>query len=224
MQQSTAANPYQRPGAPVSDQGPEEFSEVKVLSVAGRLGRVRYIGYSVGMSLLFYLFIALGAGLAAGADLGLLGGAITVAAVIGMLVVGVMLTIQRCHDFDVSGWLSLLLIVPVAPLLFWIIPGTKGDNRFGAPTPPNSTGVVVLALILPILFFVGIIAAIALPAYQSYTERARMAQEIQQQSQAQDGALEEDTAEADAGEEVADEGSGEEPAQAEAEQPGKTDQ
>ena len=93
-----------------------------------------------------------------------------------MLVVGVMLTIQRCHDFDVSGWLSLLLIVPVAPLLFWIIPGTKGANRFGDPTPPNSTGVVVLALILPILFFVGIIAAIALPAYQSYVERARMAQ------------------------------------------------
>ena len=110
-----------------------------------------------------------------------------------MLVVGVMLTIQRCHDFDVSGWLSLLLIVPVAPLLFWIIPGTKGANRFGAPTPPNSTGVVVLALILPILFFVGIIAAIALPAYQSYAERARMAQEIQQQSQAQDEALDEDT-------------------------------
>ena len=105
-----------------------------------------------------------------------------------MLVVGVMLTIQRCHDFDVSGWLSLLLIVPVAPLLFWIIPGTKGANRFGGPTPPNSTGVVVLALILPILFFVGIIAAIALPAYQSYVERARMAQELQQQSQARGSA------------------------------------
>jgi hypothetical protein len=147
-----------------------------------------------------------------------------VAAVIGMLIVGVMLTIQRCHDFDVSGWLSLLLIVPVAPLLFWIIPGTKGANRFGAPTPPNSTGVVVLALILPILFFVGIIAAIALPAYQSYVERARMAQELQQQSQAQDGALDEDTEETDAGAEVADEGSGDEPAQTEAEQPGKADQ
>ena len=194
------------------------------MSVSGRLGRVRYIGYSVGMSLVFYLFIGLGAALSAGADLGLLGAAITVAAVIGMVVVGVMLTIQRCHDFDVSGWLSLLLIVPVAPLVFWILPGTKGDNRFGAPTPPNSTGVVVLALILPLMFFVGIIAAIALPAYQSYVERARMAQEVQQQSQAQDGALEEDTAEADAGDEVADEASGEEPAQAEAEQPGKTDQ
>jgi uncharacterized membrane protein YhaH (DUF805 family) len=222
--QQPAANPYRTPGAQVADQGTEELSQVKLLSIAGRIGRVRYIGYSVGITLVFYAFIALGAGLSAGAGIELLGGAIIVAAVIGMLIVAVMLTIQRCHDFDVSGWLSLLLIVPVAPLLFWIIPGTKGTNRFGAPTPPNSTGVVVLALILPILFFVGIIAAIALPAYQSYVERARMAQELQQQSQAQDGALDEDTEETDAGAEVADEGSGDEPAQTEAEQPGKADQ
>ena len=108
-----------------------------------------------------------------------------------MLVVGVMLTIQRCHDFDVSGWLSLLLIVPIAPLLFWIIPGSKGANRFGAPTPPNSTGVVILALLLPVLFFGGILAAIALPAYQDYTKRARMVEEMQQQSQMPEPAAEE---------------------------------
>lgn len=224
MQQPAAANPYQRPAAAVADQGTEELSQVKIFSVAGRIGRVRYIGYSVGMTLVFYAVIALGVALSAGSGIELLGGAIIVAAVIGMLVVGVMLTIQRCHDFDVSGWLSLLLIVPVAPLLFWIIPGTKGANRFGGPTPPNSTGVVVLALILPILFFVGIIAAIALPAYQSYVERARMAQELQQQSQAQGEALDKDTQEADAADEAADEGSGDEPAQTPAEQPGKTDQ
>ncbi len=187
----TAANPYQKPGAPVDDQGGEEFSEVKVLSAAGRLGRVRYIGYSIGISLVFYAIIAMGGALAAVTGVEMLGGAIIIAAVIGMLIVGIMLTIQRCHDFDVSGWLSLLLIVPIAPLLFWIIPGTKGSNRFGAPTPPNSTGVVVLALLLPVLFFGGIIAAIALPAYQDYTKRARMVEEIQRQSQMQEQAVDE---------------------------------
>jgi uncharacterized membrane protein YhaH (DUF805 family) len=195
MQQT--ANPYQTPAAPVADHGHEQFSEVRIFSAAGRLGRVRYIGYSVGLSLVFYAVIALGAGLGAALDFELLAAVLAIAGGVGMLVVGVILTIQRCHDFDVSGWLSLLLIVPLAPLLFWIIPGTKGPNRFGSPTPPNSTGVVILALILPLLFFVGILAAIAIPAYQGYVERARMTEEFRDQSQViQDG----DGAEQDYGE------------------------
>ena len=216
MQQT--ANPYQTPAAKVADQGPEQFSEVRVFASAGRLGRVRYIGYSVGLTLVFYALIALGAGLGAAIDIELLGAVIAVAGGIGMLIVGVMLTIQRCHDFDVSGWLSLLLIVPLAPLLFWIIPGTKGPNRFGNPTPPNSTGVVVLALVLPLLFLVGIVAAIAIPAYQGYAERARMTEDVQQQEQLQDEAMEEAGAVYDL-----DEGSGDEPARAAADQPAESD-
>jgi uncharacterized membrane protein YhaH (DUF805 family) len=216
-----AANPYQRPGANVDDQDAEEFSEVKIFSAAGRLGRIRYIGYSIGITLVFYAVIAMGGALVAATGAEILGAVIIIAAAIGMLVVGVMLTIQRCHDFDVSGWLSLLLIVPIAPLLFWIIPGTKGSNRFGAPTPPNSTGVVVLALLLPLLFFGGIVAAIALPAYSDYTKRARMAEEIQRQSQMPQPAADEgldaaSTQDEGSDEEVAqddpaDEGSGDEP-------------
>ena len=169
------ANPYQKPEARVADQGAEEFSDVKVFSAAGRLGRVRYIGYSIGLTIVFYAVIGLGAWLGAAAGIEFLGGAIAVVAMLALLVVTVMLTVQRCHDFDVSGWLSLLLIVPIAPLLFWIIPGSKGANRFGHPTPPNSTGAVALALILPLIFIVGIVAAIAIPAYQSYQLRAQMA-------------------------------------------------
>jgi uncharacterized membrane protein YhaH (DUF805 family) len=217
--QIPAANPYRKPAAHVDDANVEEFSQVKILSASGRLGRIRYIGYSIGMTLVFYLFIALGAAVSAGTGVGVLGAAIIFAAVVGMLVVGVMLTIQRCHDFDVSGWLSLLLVVPVAPLLFWIIPGTKGANRFGAPTPPNSGGVVALALILPLVFVVGILAAVALPAYQKYTERARMTQQIQKQSQAEQAPLEE----ADAGE-AADEASSDAAAAVQAEQPGESGQ
>jgi hypothetical protein len=92
---------------------------------------------------------------------------------LGMLIVMILLTIQRCHDFNMSGWMSLLLIVPLVPLLFWIIPGTQGANRFGNQPPPNTTGAVVLALILPALFVVGILAAIAIPAYMDYQQRAQ---------------------------------------------------
>ena len=45
------SNPYQTPGSSVEDQG-EQYSEVKILSTAGRLGRVRYIGYTIGLSML----------------------------------------------------------------------------------------------------------------------------------------------------------------------------
>ena len=169
------ANPYQTPGAKLADAA-EQYAEIKILSAAGRLGRVRYIGYSIGMTLLMYLIFGafgliagmLNAGVLAFIGIGL--------GVIGMLVIGIMLTVQRCHDFNMSGWLSLLVIVPLAPLVFWIIPGTQGPNRFGNPTPPNSTGAVVLALILPLLFVVGIVAAIALPAYVDYQKRAQAMQ------------------------------------------------
>jgi uncharacterized membrane protein YhaH (DUF805 family) len=169
------ANPYQTPGAKLADAA-EQYGEIKILSAAGRLGRVRYIGYSIGMTLLMYLVIG-ASGLLAGM---LNAGALAVIGiglgVIGMLVIGIMLTVQRCHDFNMSGWLSLLVIVPIAPVVFWIIPGTQGPNRFGNPTPPNSTGAVVLALILPLLFVVGIVAAVALPAYVDYQQRAQAMQ------------------------------------------------
>ena len=37
---------------------------------------------------------------------------------IGYLVLTFMLTIQRCHDFNASGWLSLLALV----VLVWLFP------------------------------------------------------------------------------------------------------
>jgi uncharacterized membrane protein YhaH (DUF805 family) len=188
MQQPS--NPYQSPAARVADQGPERFSEVRLFSPAGRLGRVRYIGYSVGLTLVFYVIMGLGMGIAAAIGVDLLGVVIMIAAIVAMLVVMVILTIQRSHDFDMSGWLTLLVIVPLANFLFWIIPGTKGPNRYGDPPPPNTAGVVLLALVLPVIFFVGILAAIAIPAYQSYAQRARMAQEAMQEeaARAQPGA------------------------------------
>ena len=70
----------------------------------------------------------------------------------------------------------LLNLVPLANLALYLVllimPGTQGANRFGDPPPPNSTGVIVLALVVPIIAVIGLVAAIAIPAYQDYTERA----------------------------------------------------
>jgi uncharacterized membrane protein YhaH (DUF805 family) len=169
------ANPYRAPDTQLSD-GREQFGEVKILSAAGRLGRLRYIGYSVGVTLVAYIIGALLMAVTGWASGAMLGGFIGLLAMLAALVIGVMLTIQRCHDFNMSGWLSLLLIVPLAPLIFWIVPGTQGPNRFGDQPPPNTTGVVVLALIVPAIFVVGILAAIAIPAYVDYQKRAQAVQ------------------------------------------------
>jgi uncharacterized membrane protein YhaH (DUF805 family) len=160
-------NPYATPRAKVADAA-EVYGEVKIFSAQGRLGRVRYIGYSIGLSLLFSM--VLGAVAAAAGPAGVV--PVTIIGYIAIITVSILLTIQRAHDFDTSGWLSLLMFVPLVNLIFWFIPGTKGENRFGNPPPPNGVGAIILACVLPLVFVVGIIAAIAIPAYQDYLQRA----------------------------------------------------
>jgi uncharacterized membrane protein YhaH (DUF805 family)/Tfp pilus assembly protein PilE len=171
---SQPANLYGTPKAAVSEEA-VETQPVKVFSVSGRMGRARYIAYGIG----FYLVLAVIGGILAAA-LGQSGGvAVLVLMWVALLVIGFMLTIQRCHDFNTTGWLSLLLLVPLANLAFWFIPGTDGRNRYGPPTPPNGAGVIVVICIVPALFAVlGILAAVAIPAYGDYTQRARISEVI----------------------------------------------
>ena len=163
---ATNVNPYQAPSAAVADAG-DQTQPVKVFSVSGRIGRARYIAYGIGF---YILFGALAAGLSMA--LGAVGAALMAVGWVALVVIGFMLTIQRCHDFNMSGWLSLLMFVPLANLIFLIIPGTDGPNRFGGPTPPNTAGVLILAWLFPAIAVIGIVAAIALPAYQDYQKRA----------------------------------------------------
>jgi uncharacterized membrane protein YhaH (DUF805 family) len=163
-------NPYAKPNAAVAETA-EEYQEVKVFSTSGRIGRVRYIAYAMGM---YFLIAILGTLLSLAID-----AAGQIIAGIAILVIVFMLTIQRCHDFNTTGWLSLLVLVPLVNLIFWIIPGTDGENRFGAKTPPNGVGVIIAACIVPIIVVVGIVAAVAIPAYQQYGERAKQMQQQQ---------------------------------------------
>jgi uncharacterized membrane protein YhaH (DUF805 family) len=91
---------------------------------------------------------------------------------IAIIVLSFMLAIQRAHDFNASGWLGLLGLIPLVNLIFWFVPGTDGPNRFGHKTPPNSWGTVAAACIIPTIFVIGIVAAVAIPAYQDYAKRA----------------------------------------------------
>lgn len=170
---AAAASPYAPPQANVAEQLPQ-YSELKVFSVSGRIGRVRYLGWTMAMLLCMLPMLLLFAG--ASAISSALGTLIMAAGVIAMIVIGVFIGVQRLHDIGWSGWLWLLNFVPfigsVFALLMLIIPGTQGVNRYGPPPPPNSTGVKILAWLFLLVPLTGIIAAIALPQYQGYVERA----------------------------------------------------
>jgi uncharacterized membrane protein YhaH (DUF805 family) len=165
-------NPYAAPRTNVSRaDSAEEYGEVKLFSAEGRLGRVRYIGYTFGLTLLIALVVGMASALGGAVSPS---AALVVAGVgyIAIIVVQILLTIQRSHDMNVTGWLCLISLIPLAALVFWLVPGTRGENNYGKPPPPNTTGAVILACILPVIMIVGIVAAIAIPAYQDYVQRA----------------------------------------------------
>lgn len=171
----SSVNPYQAPSANLEVALQEDYSEVKFFSTKGRLGRVRYLTYSMGYMLLFYLFIAALFGILAAA--GMMESPTATLVVTGIAYVliigfGLTLTIRRAHDFNKSGWWSPLSLIPLVGLLFLFVPGTDGENAYGKKTPPNRGGLVVLVVGLVIIVIVGILAAIAIPAYQEYVDRA----------------------------------------------------
>ena len=53
-------------------------------------------------------------------------------------------TVRRLHDTDKSGWLILLGLIPligsIILLVFYVLPGAKGPNKFG-PDPYGKTEV-----------------------------------------------------------------------------------
>jgi uncharacterized membrane protein YhaH (DUF805 family) len=176
----TENNPYQTPAATVADPDDVEYGEIRPLSPQGGLGRVRYIAYATVVTLAMYALMAAGgmAG-ALGSAGALIGGPLMFAVMIGAAVISVLLAIQRLHDFDASGWWSVAMVVPLVNMILTIallfVPGTSGANRYGPQTPPNTTRLTILAALFPLIFVAGIVAAIAIPAYQDYTERAAAA-------------------------------------------------
>ena len=164
------ANPYATPNAPVGDIFANEGTgDINIFTAKGRLGRVRYFYYSMLTGVLGMVAIILAALLLSISPI--IGGIAIAAIYIAMLVLGVFLIIQRCHDLNKSGWWSLLILVPFAVLYFYFAPGTKGTNQFGAEPPANSKGVIAGAFLLPVAMFVimGILSAIAIP---EFAERA----------------------------------------------------
>lgn len=168
-------NRYAPPGAVVDDIA-TGVQPVRLWPPRGRMGRLRFLAYGIAVWLLSSLFAFL-FGLAAGFS-----GAnpmfVQVVSVVVYFGLAAVLLIQRSHDMDFSGWWSLLSLIPFVGLYWLFKGGTPGPNRFGAPPPPNSTAVVVVGWIAGVLFAIGaigIVAAVVLPGYQAFSQRAKPA-------------------------------------------------
>jgi len=167
-------NQYAPPRAQVEDmQTTTEVGELKMFSPQGRIGRLRYLAYGAGAGILYNIAIS-------ALTIGLAGSNALFVAIIALFAVmlwfSVITGIKRCHDMDISGWWSLTLIIPIIVFAWIFWPGSRGANRFGAPPPPNTLGVKLLAWIMPVIMIIGILAAIAIPQYKNYSDRVRASQ------------------------------------------------
>ena len=180
MTESTA-NQYAPPQAHVADLASSDgVGELKLFSHHGRIGRLRYLAYVTAGSVVHGVVTsAVTIALAASPIL-------VVAAWLPLVVFlwfSIITGIKRCHDMGISGWWSVTSIIPVIALgwIFW--PGEQGSNKFGPPPPPNNWGVRILGLLMPVFCVIGILAAVAIPQYKNYTDKARAARAAQQAPQ-----------------------------------------
>jgi len=175
----TMSNPYAAPDAELGTPSEDGEYQPKMFSLTGRIGRIRYLAWSFLLGTLAYLpmmifMVIMGQNLADGAD-STLASIISIPTVILALAVSFILARRRLHDLNRSGWFSLLFIVPLINifvglyLVFW--PGTLGSNRFGLQPTKNGTAAWIV-LVLVFVAMIGVIAAIALPAYQDYIQAA----------------------------------------------------
>lgn len=129
---------------------------VKLFSLRGRIGRVRYIVFSLGALVVAFMFTLM-TGLFAvqlPESLGrMLYTVVSVLLFYALLpIFFAVMTVKRSHDFNMGGWLALLMLVPLVNLVFWFIPGTRGENKYGMQGAPEPAGLTCLAIVLPLLF------------------------------------------------------------------------
>lgn len=162
-------SPYSPPRAGYAGKDHIIYEEIQPLSLTQRLNRLRYACYQLTMMVIVGLAGVLLAVLsgAAGAQnisqpIGLLMAVLAAVGALATMVYMTGLTVRRLHDLGHSGWLILLMFVPllgypaiifmgggvtlllliglIQPLFMLYLfaaAGTAGMNRYGTPNPPN---------------------------------------------------------------------------------------
>ncbi|MCC5900633.1 MAG: DUF805 domain-containing protein [Halomonas sp.] len=150
----------QPPQTPKPTNNRVKFPEVTldILNSRGRLGRVRFLTYSL---MLLTMWAAMGAASNVIWELyypkwhDALGIGMMCMTVIAS-VMGIIICTRRLNDFNASGWWMLIffvpIVLPIMLLLMLLMPGTRRENRFGSRAIENTTWVyVALFLLLTLL-------------------------------------------------------------------------
>ena len=164
-----------------------------VLNAAGRFSRFSYLGWN-GLLLLVMMLLGIIVAIAlpssapdTNQDMPVFAMIILGILYIALIYFSFIFAVRRLHDRNHSGWLSLLMLVPLVNIAMALyLTFAKGDayaNQFGLPRVTR-TWEKVLGWIYVLIFPIGILAAIAIPAYQDYVQRAHEGQiEIQQKAE-----------------------------------------
>lgn len=68
---------------------------------------------------------------------------------LAVLLPSIAVSVRRLHDIDKSGWWLLLILVPligvIVLLVFAVLEGTRGANRFGPDPKSDEDGAPALA-------------------------------------------------------------------------------
>ncbi|AEA71559.1 MULTISPECIES: DUF805 domain-containing protein [Pseudomonas] len=166
-------SPYAPPRAEVGE-ALAEYSTLKPFSFDGRIGRLRYLAWTMVLTLAMLPLVGLGFWLATAWLLAsdsiaalVVGGLLGAAVVLAFAFVSIQFNVQRLHDLGWSGWLWLVNLVPfvgsIFPFILIIAPGNTGANQYGPPPPRNTTAVKLLAslwLVMIVLIFLATFAGI----------------------------------------------------------------
>lgn len=161
-------NPYSSPQAKTLTESNNERSIPTFFGVKGRINRLRFFIYNLGFSLLSgivaapILMIMVGVFItssnndeAFGANIILMGVLYGVSVFAG-LAYFMTTCIRRCHDLGKTGWLTLLIFVPVLNFFFYLyMLFAKGDeepNQWGSAPIPSPTWHQVIVWIFGGLF------------------------------------------------------------------------
>lgn len=91
--------------------------------------------------MIFYILLQVFIGIGGAMDSGFISGLFTIILVVfglGLLLPNLAIAVRRLHDIGRSGWWLLLSLIPIVGglvlLVFYVLPGTPQENRFG-PVP-----------------------------------------------------------------------------------------
>ena len=170
-------NPYSTPKKSLDlETETQTYADIVLFSFSGRIDRTRYLVFSIGISVVFYISAALLSAVLLPLELFLedetkramsmtIFSLIIIPIILLFFLFMLSLSIRRIHDFNYTGWLCLLILLPIVNILFslmlFALPGTQGTNRFGYQPPPTSrpmkiTAYIFILLVIIITFLSGL--------------------------------------------------------------------